>query len=261
MIAESAIIAWREHVPWSLNAQVEQDLALSRALVELFSDELIASNVAFRGGTALHKLFLFRERYSEDIDLVQVSPKPFGEIMGRIRAKLTPCLGKPHYKQSEGRVTFYFKYDSELFPVQRMKLKIETNTNERFSVFGYETKQFGVTSNWFSGEAAIRTFSIEELLATKLRALYQRKKGRDLFDQWACHSKQDIDCEKVIAAFKIYMNKTGLSVSRAEFDQNLTLKLKDPAFNKDVLPLLAEPDLYSAEAAAHLVRDKLLSIL
>lgn len=41
---------------------------------------------------------------------------------------------------------------------------------------------FGVENPWFTGEAAIPTFSREEMLATKLRALLQRNKGRDLFD-------------------------------------------------------------------------------
>jgi predicted nucleotidyltransferase component of viral defense system len=35
---------------------------------------------------------------------------------------------------------------------------------------------------WFSGEIKIATFSSEELLSTKIRALLQRNKGRDLID-------------------------------------------------------------------------------
>lgn len=37
-------------------------------------------------------------------------------------------------------------------------------------------------SPWFHGEALLLTYCAEELLGTKMRALYQRKKGRDLFD-------------------------------------------------------------------------------
>lgn len=57
MIPRAFITEWRSHVSWSTDAQVEQDLILSRALVDIFSDDLIAKNLAFRGGTALHKLF------------------------------------------------------------------------------------------------------------------------------------------------------------------------------------------------------------
>ena len=74
MIPRAHITAWRSKAPWSTDAQVEQDLVISRVIVELFSDELLAREVAFRGGTALHKLhFDPPSRYSEDVDLVQVN--------------------------------------------------------------------------------------------------------------------------------------------------------------------------------------------
>lgn len=55
MINRTAITQWNRIVPWNDNAQVEQDLIISRALVAIFSDEFLASQLAFRGGTALHK--------------------------------------------------------------------------------------------------------------------------------------------------------------------------------------------------------------
>lgn len=74
MIPDAHITAWRGRAPWSSDAQVEQDLVISRALVALFEDEILAREVAFRGGTALHKLYLDPPaRYSEDIDLVHSS--------------------------------------------------------------------------------------------------------------------------------------------------------------------------------------------
>ncbi len=74
MIPQQYITEWSEIAPWKANEQVEQDLIICRALVELFSDEFIAEKVAFRGGTAIHKLFLEPQpRFSEDIDLVQIT--------------------------------------------------------------------------------------------------------------------------------------------------------------------------------------------
>lgn len=68
MIPQSYITAWRKRAPWQENYQVEQDLIIHRALIALFRDEFIKERLAFRGGTALHKLFLFPAvRYSEDI--------------------------------------------------------------------------------------------------------------------------------------------------------------------------------------------------
>ena len=85
MINRIAIQQWSEHAPWIDNAQIEQDLIICRALVSIFSDEFLASQLAFRGGTALHKLYLSPQpRYSEDIDLVQITPGPIKPIMYRL---------------------------------------------------------------------------------------------------------------------------------------------------------------------------------
>ena len=84
------ITEWSEIAPWKANEQVEQDLIICRSLVELFSDGFIAEKLAFRGGTALHKLFLEPQlRYSEDIDLVQISAEPFGPSIDKIRNLLS----------------------------------------------------------------------------------------------------------------------------------------------------------------------------
>jgi predicted nucleotidyltransferase component of viral defense system len=72
VIPRANIMAWRRQAHWSTDAQVEQDLVLSRAIVEIYSGPVLSTPVAFRGGTALHKLHLSPAlRYSEDIDLVQ----------------------------------------------------------------------------------------------------------------------------------------------------------------------------------------------
>ncbi len=175
MIPRAHITAWRSKAPWSTDAQVEQDLVICRVIVDLFSDEFLAREVAFRGGTALHKLHLNPpSRYSEDIDLVQVNAGPIGPIMDAVRARLDPWLGTPHWKLGKGRATFLYRFDSETKPITPLKLKVETNTREHFFVLGPRRIGFEVKSPWHSGEANVLTYEPEELLGTKLRALYQR---------------------------------------------------------------------------------------
>ena len=58
MIAKDYITAWRAHAPWVSDHQVEQDLVISRALVQMFGVAEIGRTLAFRGGTALYKLHL-----------------------------------------------------------------------------------------------------------------------------------------------------------------------------------------------------------
>ena len=70
MIPLAQITQWRQIAPWADDMQVAQDLILSRILVDIFSDPFLKKELAFRGGTALHKLFFSpAARYSEDIDL------------------------------------------------------------------------------------------------------------------------------------------------------------------------------------------------
>jgi hypothetical protein len=48
VIAFDYITAWRKEVPWVDDAQVEQDLVISRAVVEIFSHPLLADALALR---------------------------------------------------------------------------------------------------------------------------------------------------------------------------------------------------------------------
>jgi predicted nucleotidyltransferase component of viral defense system len=106
MIPRDYITEWRAQAPWVDDAQVEQDLVISRALVEMFSNPTLHDALAFRGGTALFKLHLPAARYSEDIDLVQINAEPAGPIMDVLHSTLDPWLGKPRYRQGEGRDLF-----------------------------------------------------------------------------------------------------------------------------------------------------------
>ena len=104
MIPMMNIIAWSASAPWADMRQVEQDLIISRALVDLFADPMLARELRFRGGTALHKLHLPRPlRYSEDIDLVRTAAGPIGPILDRIREMLEPWLGRAAFEQSDYR--------------------------------------------------------------------------------------------------------------------------------------------------------------
>jgi predicted nucleotidyltransferase component of viral defense system len=264
VIPQAIITAWRTRAPWLLDEQVEQDLVIHRALIDAFSDPVLGSELAFRGGTALHKLVLApAARYSEDIDLVQVKAKPFGDMMTALREKLAPWLGKPQWKQTQGRVTFVFRFDSEIPPVVPLRLKVEVNTREHFTVCGLVPKHVAVATPWFTGEADVMTYAPEELLGTKLRALYQRKKGRDLFDlAVALDALPALDAAQVVACFEAYMKHGGHAVSRAEFEQNLEEKVSDPSFYGDVRPLLAAGAAgFDLERAHGLVRDRLVALL
>ena len=177
MIPQANITAWRQVVPWSDDAQVEQDLVLSRATCELFLSSALVGKIAMRGGTALHKLVLAESfRYSEDIDLVQIYAEAIGGTLDAVRGVLDPWLGKPLRKAGPGNTTLVYRFESEIQPIRPLRLKIEINTREHFVLNELKHRVLDVKNPWFSGSAEIATFDNNELMATKLRALYQRRK-------------------------------------------------------------------------------------
>jgi len=262
MIPQANITAWRAVAPWLDDAQVEQDLVLSRAVVELFSDSELAGQIALRGGTALNKVFLTPAvRYSEDIDLVQAKAGPAGPLIDAIRAKLDPWLDKPARGRAEGGFSLIYRFESEIPPVRPLRLKIEINTREHFTVLGLLPQQMAVKNPWFTGHAEVKTYRIDELMGTKLRALYQRRKGRDLFDLWLCLERKLIEPGQVIACFLRYMEHEGHAVSRAQYEQNLHGKQKDAAFMGDITPLLSASVRYDPAEAMRQVRVMLIGRL
>ena len=250
MIAPAFITHWRAVVPWAADHQVEHDLILSRALVEIFSEPGLHRSLAFRGGTAIHKLILQAPlRYSDDVDLVQIVSEPIGETMRALRGRLDPVLGESQFERSRISHTAVYRFESEIPPKQPLRLKIEINTREHFSVLGFQTRAFTVTSPWFTGSADLVTYHPDELYATKLRALYQREKGRDLFDLAVGVERQILDPDAVIRCCLEYLKAGRTRITRRQFADNLKAKIKRPAFRGDTGPLLAPGIAYDPDVA------------
>jgi predicted nucleotidyltransferase component of viral defense system len=140
-----------------------------------------------------------------------------------------------------------------------MRVKIEINTREHFAVEGLRHVSFTVRNPWFAATMPITTYALEELMATKLRALYQRRKGRDLYDLWLALETLAPDEERVVAGLRAYLNHGGLSVSRAQYEANMTQKLASADFRKDVMPLLRDESSYDIDKAFRLVHERLIA--
>ena len=240
MIPAQNIVAWGNVVPWADQRQVEQDLMIGRAVVEIFSDAMLREALRVRGGTALNKLhFPTPLRYSEDIDLVRTSAGPIGPILDRLRVVLEPWLGRAQFDQSPVAPKFRFRVEAEDGGGVPIRLKIEINTREIEAFDGPASLPLKVDNPWFSGEAAIPTFSREEMLATKLRALLQRDKGRDLYDlAHALEVFEDLDADRTVEMFARYLGLSGQAISRAQAQERMLAKLANPRFLLDMRPLL-----------------------
>lgn len=148
---------------------------------------------------------------------------------------------------------------SEIPPAVPLRIKIEINTREHFSVYDIIEKKFNVQSRWFSGECNIATYSLEELLASKLRALYQRSKGRDLFDLWYGLEYGKANESQIISAFKRYMEFSVSKITPQLFRENLEEKLTNPLFLNDTAPILHPDFEYHPKTAYECVISRIIN--
>ena len=237
MIPTAFLQAWSVKAPWPDLRQVEQDLIISRALCDLFNAPALNDKIAFRGGTAIHKL-LFKQplRYSEDIDLVQIQAEPIGAMVDAVREALS-WLGRCQREQAGHSMHLVFKFTPEVDSQATLKLKIEINTREHTNLLGIKRYPFAIENDWYRGNAKIASFEPEELFGTKLRALLQRRASRDLFDLHQGLEQLTLAPDKVIACFDHYLALEGKPITRAMAEQRMLEKLTR-SLTEDITPLL-----------------------
>jgi len=260
MIPENFIENWRAHAQWQTLDMVEQDLVISRALICLYSNEKIKNSLVFRGGTALNKLFIKPPaRYSEDIDFVQRQPEPIGQTIDIIRELLEPWLGEPKRKITERSAKMIYRYQA--IGGLPAKLKIEINTTEHFQVLPLRFEPFSIKSEWFQGSCEIVVYELEELIATKLRALYQRRKGRDLFDLWYVFKQGQVDTSKVVDIFQKYCANDSIVISKELFQKNMEEKRLNKDFQIDMNILLPHRTNWNFDEAFDFIQNHIISQL
>jgi predicted nucleotidyltransferase component of viral defense system len=249
MIPTQNIVAWSRVAPWAELRQVEQDLIIARALVQLFSDPFLRGELRFRGGTALNKLHFPKPlRYSEDIDLARTKEGPSKPIWDRVHDLLDPWLGDPEYFRSQVAPALRYKVAAE-DGSSTIRLKIEINEVEIKPIDPLKALAFKVDNPWFSGAADIPTFSTEELLATKIRALLQRDKGRDLVDlAHALEIFPKLNAQRTVDMFVEYVKRK--PILRWEAEKRMFEKLERSGFLADVHPLLTAEERARFDNAA-----------
>lgn len=255
MIPAAFITEWANTTAWPTVEQIEQDLVLSRLIIEIANDDYLGKELVFRGGTCLHKLRLDPAlRYSEDLDYVRRSAGSISEIIDAIRAianSLDMSVSTKITTNPKIRLRAPFESGSGT-----MSVKIEVNTYERSPAMGLQRVAYSVDNQWYRGGANVQTFIVAELLATKIRALYQRSKGRDLFDLWLALTKLTVRPSDIVMCFASYRPHKYTS---ALAEQNLRSKLTDVNFRHDLDQLVSSwPEDYDIDTAAELVIDQLL---
>ncbi len=214
-----------------------------------------------RGGTCLNKLHLPAPlRYSEDLDYVRATHtgiKPYTQALTAIADRVGLVVSS---RLRSGQMVHVYLDGQPTEGIGRIRIKIEMNIAETASFQPRTAVRHAVETSWWSGKADILTFQPSELLATKLRALYQRSKGRDLFDLWLGLTVLKADPEQIVAGFDHYMGNATFSFP--ELRDNLDAKLSRTSFRRDLDALVTEvPPGYDPDIAADLVMRELGSRL
>lgn len=254
MIPAAFITEWANTAAWPTIEQVEQDLVLSRLIIEIANDDYLGKELVFRGGTCLHKLHLDPAlRYSEDLDYVRRSAGGIGQLVDAIRAiakDLDMSITTKIKSVPKFRLRAPFESGSGT-----MSVKIEVNTYERAPAMGLQRVAYSVDNQWYRGGADVQTFTVAELVASKIRALYQRSKGRDLFDLWLALTKLNVPPGDIVECFSSY-RPDKYTPTLAE--QNLRSKLTDINFRHDLDQLVSSwPGDYDIDTAAELIIGQL----
>ena len=276
-ITRQDIFAHQVVVPWSAQHQVEQDLLLCRAMVALFDDAFLGSQIAMRGGTLLHKVHLApASRYSEDIDLVVVGTRPEEHIRRAVRRVLTGVLGTPKASvwdtiklalrntvKPSRVLRMTYSIPSIIESGRMLDIVVEANVTERRPHRAVVEIPFSFPFREQPVQTQIKGYDINEMLGTKMRAMFQRKRGRDLFDlYWALtKSNSIVDPSAIIESFQYYMKQEGTKAGRAEFVGILETHLKDRGFCSDMEPLLRGGINYDPQSAGRYIKTNLLSLL
>jgi predicted nucleotidyltransferase component of viral defense system len=275
LIPQREIIAWRATAPWPSDVQVEQDLLITRCVAAIFNDEFLRDNLAMRGGTALHKVHLApATRYSEDIDLVLLTRWRDSVVKQHLTQVLQPIMnsrpstplndvivGVRNMVSSSRIIRQAYAFTPTQQGAPRAKLKVEVNCSEHEPVYKVVTIPFDTGF----GVVDLKTYDIDEMLGTKMRALFQRDQSRDLFDlNRALTDPTPLyrpDPDRIVFAFRKYMQDEGSKVDANAFRRDLSHKLAMPSFRNDMNQMLRPGTSFDVDAAGRLVTSELIDRL
>ena len=190
-----------------------------------------------------------------------MNAEPIKETIDHLREVLS-WLGEPVVKQKKHNNTLVFRVQPTDVGAGEIHLKVEINCKEHFSVFPMVRVPFSVKNDWFSGQCEVLTYELDELVGTKVRALYQRLKGRDLFDVYTALITGKLDIERVMTTYDRYLRFVASHApTYKEFVLNMDEKMQNPEFLGDTTVLLRPGLTFDPQAAWEKVRDDLIVLL
>ena len=182
-----------------LETTIERDYAQNWLLKHLASIEM-----ALKGGTGIRKAYIKNYRFSDDLDFTMLKKMGSFELNNLIR---TAVLGA----KEESGINFDEKVSIEeningfvatvYFRILRsagnpIKIKLDMTAPEKEEVLLPLKARVIIHPYPDDFHARIQAYSLEEMMAEKIRAIFERTRPRDLYDVWRIHN--EIDKRKVL---------------------------------------------------------------
>lgn len=170
---------------------IEQDYVITWILLGISSSGLRHS-LAFKGGTALRKIYFPQYRYSQDLDFTIVQELDDAILIGSLNAVLDDLeksvafvfnLDEERIERRADSITMYIDFVGPLQGLLGSRdIKVDFTLREQLVAPLEERPVIALYSDCENLTRTLGAYSLEEILIEKLCALIGRTEPRDLFD-------------------------------------------------------------------------------
>lgn len=230
MIPREALSHWDDVVPWDDSSLVEQDLALTRLILDIANHPTLFDKLSLKGGTCLHKLWLPEPwRYSEDLDYNRIVSSDPLEIINSLR-EVASDTGFSDTIFKQNKLFLHLWLLDALKDGQEFRVKIDIQREIKPDSSAYQYRQLVIDSPWYNNRASVRANTAEDIIASKVLASFQRARPRDLFDMWAAIKAGIVTYADVASRFASYRPDNPERWNTGKAARNLVAKLSDHSY-------------------------------
>ena len=170
----------------------EKEITLTYVL-QLFSDKGILGELAFKGGTCLRKMHLGgQSRFSTDLDFTATKEHDPEDLILEMMAAfdepyhgITFNLDDEYYETQDGLswgISPRYKHDWNTGGLSEIKLQISYREMPTLPTESLEQCEQSYFKELEFTPVQITSLALDEMIAEKVRACYQRSKARDIYD-------------------------------------------------------------------------------
>ncbi len=205
-------------------AIAEKDYFLA-IISKIIFESKIKNKLIFKGGTALHHVYLPQLRFSEDLDFSSGSIKIEIDEVREIFSDFDFLKIKKDYVSSATVKIEKLQYSGPLIQPNSIKVEIDFLQNvilpplemNYVNVYGVKTK--------------VRVMDIREIMAEKIRAMSDRVKYRDFYDFSMIMTRLKVDLSEVLSLVEKKEVRSTISVEKILNNWNLAILEKENDFD------------------------------